>query len=207
MVAVLCVLVVAVPLGCWAVLARTAVVGAVVGLLLAGGAGVLLAAGAGLLELRGLFELFLWYPLGAALLVGAGLRVERRLRGVREHAPHAPRAVLRVHAVVVTAVAPLCALVLFTGADVPPPAVVPSVPPGFTLGEQGVGCGSGSCWREAAVAGPAGMPSEEVVRRLGLQDDHCHANGWLLDRRPLCTGAVINGGSIRLYVSLGDLIG
>ncbi|GJF27653.1 hypothetical protein KNE206_03530 [Kitasatospora sp. NE20-6] len=207
MVAVLCVLVVAVPLGCWAVLARTAVVGAVVGLLLAGGAGVLLAAGAGLLDLRGLFELFLWYPLAAALLVGAGLRVERRLRGVQPDAPRAPRTVLRVHAVVVTAVAPLCALVAFTAADVPPAAAVPSLPPGFTLGEQTAGCGSGDCWREMSVAGPEGMPSEEVVRRLGLPDDHCHANGWLLDRRPLCTRAEVNGGSIRLYVSLGDLIG
>ncbi|MFE4971554.1 hypothetical protein ACFRAR_05490 [Kitasatospora sp. NPDC056651] len=161
------------------------------------------------LQVRSEAELYLLYTPLAELLVLAGLWLDRRLAGPRTGRPAGwPRAAgiaFRVQLGLVLVLTPLAVLVAFHEADLPAPKAVPKPPPGYTVLHTGEDCGNGSganCWRTLYLAGPPGVPTEEAADRLGPRR-RCEANGWLLDRRDLCTEVSTEGATIVYRVLLG----
>ncbi|MFF0387474.1 hypothetical protein ACFYS8_02135 [Kitasatospora sp. NPDC004615] len=101
---------------------------------------------------------------------------------------------------------PLAALLAFHEATLPPARAVPEPPPGYTVLDTGKGCGNGHgalCWRTLHLSGPPGVPTAEAADRLRPRQ-RCEPNGYLLDRRDLCTEVSIEGSTIVYAVLLSN---
>ncbi|MET8543532.1 hypothetical protein ABZW03_23210 [Kitasatospora sp. NPDC004799] len=170
---------------------------------------LVLAVAFDLLQLRSEGELYLLYTPLAELVVLVGLWLERQLVGPRPERPvgWSRAAGIAFHsqlALVLTAT-PLLALVFFHEADVPSAKAVPQLPPGYTTIGGGRDCGNGhdaTCWRTLYLAGPPDVPTAQAADRLRPRQ-RCEANGWLLDRRELCTDVSTDGATIVYRVILG----
>ncbi|MFJ4467516.1 hypothetical protein ACIP2X_08505 [Streptomyces sp. NPDC089424] len=97
----------------------------------------------------------------------------------------------------------LYALMLSEGSDAPPSKALPSLPPGISMVDEGIGCGSGGCWRAARVTSGEGLSRSEIIRELGLQQESCRSSGWLLDWRDVCVGARDNDTNVTIYARWG----
>ncbi|MFJ8625725.1 hypothetical protein ACIRD3_23140 [Kitasatospora sp. NPDC093550] len=198
-----------VPLLHWLLRARPTPLRATVAAALVLWLALVLVVALDLLQLRSETELYLLYTPFAELAVLAGLRLDRRIAGPRAERPRGwSRAVgIAFHtqlALVLTAT-PLLALAFFHEADLPAARALPEPPPGYTILGTGQDCGNGSgatCWRTRYLTGPAGVPTAEAADRLRPRR-RCEANGWLLDRRELCTEVSTDGATIVYRVLLG----
>ncbi|TJZ97832.1 hypothetical protein [Actinacidiphila oryziradicis] len=164
---------------CWARLARTRVVGAVVGAALLAAAALLIGELAGLLPQQPRAEAVVGYGPLTALLIGAGVLAERRLRGRRprtERTYHATVALCSYLAVVLLLFTPYYVIFALREPWVPSTDLVLPLPPGYSVtadtGTAG-GCGSGTCSRGLTVIGPAGQSAADTAARL---------RGWLTTR-------------------------
>ncbi|MCG6500004.1 hypothetical protein [Kitasatospora sp. A2-31] len=173
---------------------------------------LVLAVALDLMQLRSEAELYLLYTPLAELVVLAGLWLERRIAGPRPERPGGwSRAVgIAFHGqlALVLAATPLLALVIFHEADVPSAKAVPQPPPGYTVTGTGQDCGNGhgaTCWRTLYLAGPPGVPTAQAADRLRPRQ-RCETNGWLIDRRELCTEVSTDGVTIVYRVHLGGLL-
>ncbi|MEU1286820.1 hypothetical protein [Kitasatospora sp. NPDC005856] len=161
------------------------------------------------LQLRSEAELYLLYMPLAELVVLVGLWLDRRIAGPRTERPTGwPRAAgtaFHGQLTLVLAATPLLALVAFHEADLPSAKAVPEPPPGYTVLRAGKDCGSGNgatCWRTLYLAGPPDVPTAAAADRLRPRQ-RCETNGWLIDRRDLCTGVSTDGATIVYRVLLG----
>ncbi|MFI9784354.1 hypothetical protein ACIHEI_12740 [Kitasatospora sp. NPDC051984] len=101
---------------------------------------------------------------------------------------------------------PLAALLAFHEARLPPARAVPEPPPGYTVLDTDEGCGNGHsavCWRTLQLSGPPGVPTAEAADRLRPRQ-RCEPNGYLLDRRDVCTEVSIEGSTIDYAVLLSN---
>lgn len=169
---------------------------------------LVLSVALGLLHLQSPVELYLLYTPLAELAVLIGLRAERRFAGPRTERPRGwSRAVgiaFRTQLALVLPATPLLALLCFHEASVPAAQALPEAPPGYTTIDTGQGCGNGhhaTCSRTRYLTGPAGLSTEEAAARL-RPSQRCEANGWLLDRRDLCTEVSTDGTTIVYRVLL-----
>ncbi|MET9614169.1 hypothetical protein [Kitasatospora indigofera] len=188
------------PVLCWAALARTRLVGAATGLVLAGLAAALLALDHGLLFSRAAAEAHAGYPVAAAAVITTGALAERRLRGPRPRSAHGGRAgavaaALAAHAL--AAAVGVAAWTMFLGEPYYPSLAELPLPPGLRIASDtgtSPGCALGGCSRTLALAAPAGQSPAEAAERLraGLAGrgwtpgpGGClqHPHGWLLDDR------------------------
>ncbi|MFE4515970.1 hypothetical protein ACFRMQ_17465 [Kitasatospora sp. NPDC056783] len=197
------------PLAHWLLRARTGPLRASVAAALALWLGLVLVVAFDRLQLRSEGELYLLYTPLAELLVLAGLWLDRRLAGPRAERPAGwPRVAgiaFRVQLTLVLVLTPLAVLVAFHEVDLPAVKALPKPPPGYTVLDTREGCGNGSgvvCTRTLYLAGPPDVPTEEAADRLGPRR-RCEANGWLLDRRDLCTEVSTDGATIVYRVLLG----
>ena len=94
--------------------------------------------------------------------------------------------------------APVVALEVDESA-VPPSRAAPDLPPGVTVAGEEVQCGSGGCWRDLRLHGPADRTPAELLADVGLADWTCGAVG-LLDRRTVCSQAHLRGEDVVLVV-------
>ncbi|WBP88689.1 hypothetical protein [Kitasatospora cathayae] len=170
---------------------------------------LVLAVALDLLQLRSEAELYLLYTPVAELAVLLGLWLERRIAGPRTERPGGWSRVAGIafhtQLALVLTVTPLLALVFFHEADVPSARALPAPPPGYTSLGTGQGCGNGNgatCWRTLYLAGPPDLPTAEAADRLRPRQ-RCEANGWLIDRRELCTEVSTDGATIVYRVYLG----
>ncbi|BEL05531.1 hypothetical protein Q0Z83_037220 [Actinoplanes sichuanensis] len=62
----------------------------------------------------------------------------------------------------------------------PPESRTPDLPPGATIVAEGMGCGSGGCWREITVAPAAGQSPEDLAREMNLAEAQ-HQSPTLFD--------------------------
>jgi hypothetical protein len=175
---VLGLLCVALPLACWALVARTAGVGWIVAALLAScGAGELGLA-TGWIQSGEKVTLLVTLALVMPLVIVAGSVVERRCAGARRLRSGGVRGIAGMVLSVVyvgfslTAV-PLTALMILTQglvAYVPSSAEVLPLPAGLAVArDQDQGCASGShttCSRQFLVKSTTGLSREEVAQRL-----------------------------------------
>ncbi|MFD4659833.1 hypothetical protein ACFWP2_29870 [Kitasatospora sp. NPDC058444] len=170
---------------------------------------LVLALALDLLQLRSEAELYLLYTPLAELAVLVGLWLERQIADPRTERPGGwSRAVgIAFHsqlALVLTAT-PLLALVFFHEADLPSAKAVPQPPPGYTTVGTGQSCGNGhgaTCWRTLYLTGPPDVPTAQAADRLRPRQ-RCETNGWLIDRRELCTDVSTDGATIVYRVVLG----
>ncbi|MFJ4189782.1 hypothetical protein [Kitasatospora sp. NPDC089509] len=170
---------------------------------------LILAVALDLLQPRNETELYLLYTPLAELAVLLGLWLERRIAGPRTDRPagwsRAAGIAFHTQLALVLPLTPLLALVLFHEADVPSATALPQPPPGYTTLHTGQGCGNGSgstCWRTRYLTAPPGVPTAEAADRLRPRQQ-CEANGWLLDRRELCTEVSTDDTTIVYRVLLG----
>lgn len=200
------------PLVHWALRARSTPLRVPVAVVLLLWLALVFAVALDLLQLRSEAELYLLYTPTAELLVLVGLWLERRIVGPRTERPGGwSRAVgIAFHgqlALVLTAT-PLLALVFFHEADLPSATAVPQPPPGYTTVGTGQDCGNGhgaTCWRTLYLAGPPDVPTERAADRLRPRQ-RCETNGWLIDRRELCTEVSTDGATIVYRVLLGGAL-
>jgi len=222
---------VALPLVCWALLARTARAGWVVAALLAAcGAGELGLA-SGWIQSGEKVTLLVALALVMPLVIVAGSVVERRHAGARRLRSGGVRGiagmVLSVAYVGFSFVAvPLTALMILTQglvAHVPSSAEVLPLPAGLAVaGNQDQGCASGShttCSRRFLIKGTTGLSEEEVAQRLreqlarahGWRMDPtvdgwggCRTEGWLLDRQQVCVGVYTSQHQVTMLLQGGN---
>ncbi|GAA1395202.1 hypothetical protein GCM10009639_30100 [Kitasatospora putterlickiae] len=173
---------------------------------------LVLAVAFDLLWLRSEAELYLLYTPLAELVVLVGLWLDRRIVGPRTERPAGwPRAAgiaFRCQLALVLLATPLLALVAFHEAQIPSAKAVPKPPPGYTVLDAREDCGNGHgtvCWRTLYLAGPPDVPTAEAADRLRPRQ-RCEANGWLLDRRDLCTEVSTDGARIVYRVLLGGSV-
>ncbi|MFF2041682.1 hypothetical protein ACFVVX_14705 [Kitasatospora sp. NPDC058170] len=173
-------------------------------------AALMFAVGFELLQLRSEAELWVLYLPVAVLLAGFGLLMERQLEGPREERPRgwarAAGVAFWIQLALAVPAVPLAALVAFHEAQVPSAQALPDLPRGYSTLRAGQDCGSGHdavCWRTLHLAGPPGVPVEEAADRLRPRHA-CEPNGWLLDRRRLCTDVSTDAGTIVYRVRLGS---
>jgi hypothetical protein len=93
---------------------------------------------------------------------------------------------------------PVVSLALDEGA-VPSPSDAPPLPPGVTVAQEELRCGSGGCYHELRLRVPRGESPADVAASLGAPDETCRRRN-LLDRRRVCSGAAVAGRSVVLYV-------
>ncbi|MFG3194345.1 hypothetical protein [Streptomyces omiyaensis] len=190
----------------WTTIARTRSVGFVIGGALLAGAGLLIGVQQGWIEAPGP-DAHLLFTVLAPLLIACGAGLEGR----HESSPPQKWISLRNGAIgflgaqfALTLVAGLLyALLLGEGADAPPSKALPALPPGITMTEEGISCGSGGCWRAMTVTSEDGLSRPEIIRQLGLQRESCRSSGWLLDWRDVCVGARDNGRNVTVYAGWG----
>ncbi|GAA2757229.1 hypothetical protein [Actinopolymorpha rutila] len=84
-------------------------------------------------------------------------------------------------------------------AAVPPRSDVPALPAGVRVADEAVKCGSGGCWRELTLTGPANESPSQIAADLGLPRETCGPRS-LFDRREVCRGVNVADGKVRLYV-------
>ncbi len=190
----------------WMTLARTRPIGLAIGGTLLAGAGLLISVQRGWIEAPGPDAHLLFAAL-APLLIACGVRREGRHGN-----PPPPRWTFRRNGAIgflatqfaLTLLVGLgYALMLSEGSDAPPSTALPALPSGISIADEGIGCGSGGCYREATVTGEDGMSRPEIIRELGLQQENCRASGWLLDWRDVCVGARDNGKNVIVYAAWG----
>ncbi|MER5738373.1 MULTISPECIES: hypothetical protein [unclassified Streptomyces] len=190
----------------WMAMARTRPVGFLIGGALLAGAGLLIGVQQGWIDAPGP-DAHLVFTVLAPLLIACGAGLEGRHGG-----PPPPQWVsLRKGAIgflgtqfALTLVAGLLyALMLGEGSDAPSSKALPAFPPGITVVEEGIGCGSGGCWRAATVISEDGLSRPEIIRALGLQREKCRSSGWLLDWRDVCVGARETGENVTVYAGWG----
>ncbi len=90
-------------------------------------------------------------------------------------------------------------------AAVPPRSDVPALPAGVRVVDRAVKCGSGGCWRELTLTGPANETPTQVAASLGLSHETCSPRS-LVDRRKVCRGVTVTGGKVRLHVQYHRLL-
>ncbi|MFF1869572.1 hypothetical protein [Kitasatospora herbaricolor] len=207
------------PLLCWALLARTRLVGAAVGVVLAGLAAALPALEHDWIFSRAAVEAHAGYPVAAAAVITAGALAERRLRGPRPTSVHGSRAAgvavaLAAHTVV--AALGVAAWSMFLGEPYYPSLAELPLPPGLRIASDSgtsPGCALGGCTRTLALAAPAGQSPAEAAERLraGLAGrgwtpgpGGClqYPHGWLLDDRRVQVWISPGEGGVRV-----DLVG
>ncbi|MEU8763929.1 hypothetical protein [Streptomyces sp. NPDC048659] len=194
------------PAAVWATLARTRAVGLAIGATLLAGAGLLISVQQTWISAPRP-DAHLLFTILAPLLVACGAGLEGR----REGTPPPKWISLRNGAIgilgtqfgLTLVVGLLYALLISEGSDAPPSKALPTMPPGISMTSEGIGCGSGGCWRLATVASEDGLSRPEIIRTLGLQRERCRANGWLLDWRDVCVGARDNGENVTIYAGWG----
>ncbi|MFJ8043873.1 hypothetical protein ACIRBX_25565 [Kitasatospora sp. NPDC096147] len=206
---VLFVIYAALPVLCWAVMARTLDIGVPVGLALLIGAVTVSGHSLGLWTFRGAPECYLWYGLlGGPLIVGAVYAERRLLSGPRaEPRPRRVSVATVVFGIHFGGVALLAvpAWALMFGQAGGAYGAPPDLPPGFSLSAGSPeGCGSSVCTRSWEVRSEAALPAEEIVRRLAVVKEPCRPNGWVLDRRPRCLTIDSLDGRVRLSISIAD---
>jgi hypothetical protein len=192
----------------WGLIARTRQAGPTVGVALAACAGLLVAVQHGWVSAPRADAHLLHVPV-AALLIAFGVGLERHQEG-----PGGSEWARRRSGVTGLLAAQfaltLCGALLYAltlSAEVPPERAVPRLPAGLTVLSESSGCGSGNCYRLLEIGSTTGLTGEGIVRALGRPHETCRANGWLIDRRDLCTGVTVEGGRVKLYVTLADLVG
>ncbi|CAL9339645.1 hypothetical protein [Streptomyces sp. enrichment culture] len=190
----------------WMTIARTRPVGFAIGGTLLAGAGLLISVQQGWIHAPGPDAHLLFTAL-APLLIACGARLEGRHENSppAEWVPRRNRAIgfLAMQFALTLVVGLLYALMLSEGSDAPPSEALPSVPQGISMVDEGIGCGSGGCWRTATVISTDGLSRPEIIRELGLQQESCRSSGWLLDWRDVCVGARDNGKGVTVYASWG----
>lgn len=186
----------------WMTLARTRPIGLAIGGTLLAGAGLLIGVQRGWIDVPGPDAHLLFTAL-APLLIACGVRREGRHGN-----PPPPRWTLRRNGAIgflatqfaLTLLVGLgYALLLSEGSDAPPSEALPALPPGISIADEGIGCGSGGCYREATVTSEDGLSRPEIIRELGLQRGSCRSSGWLLDWRDVCVGARDNGKNVVVH--------
>lgn len=80
-------------------------------------------------------------------------------------------------------------LVTLDEVAVPPRSDIPA---GLDVLDEGMGCGSGGCWRELSVRPPDGQSAEEYADSLVSDGLGCEPRSWV-DRRRVCTWANARG--------------
>ncbi|MFI5763997.1 hypothetical protein ACIA8F_24045 [Streptomyces sp. NPDC051563] len=190
----------------WATIARTRLVGFAIGGTLLAGAGLLISVQQGWIDAPRP-DAHLVFTVLAPLLIacGAGLEGRHENSPSPEWTSRRNRAIgfLSTQSVLTLVAGLLYALMLSEGSDAPPSTAFPSLPPGISMVNEGIGCGSGGCWRAATVASEDGLSRPEIIRELGLQQERCRSSGWLLDWRDVCVGAKDNGENVTMYASWG----
>ncbi|MFC7924763.1 hypothetical protein [Streptomyces cinereoruber] len=190
----------------WTTIARTRSVGFAIGGTLLAGAGLLISVQQDWIHAPRP-DAHLVFTALALLLIACGAGLEGR----QENSPP-PEWASRRNGVIgflgmqfaLTLVAGLLyALIISEGSDAPPFKALPSLPPGITLVNEGIGCGSGGCSRVAKVTSMDGLSRPEIIRELDLQQENCRSSGWLLDWRDLCVGARDNGENVTIYARWG----
>jgi hypothetical protein len=186
----------------WMTLARTRPVGFAIGGALLAGAGLLIGVQQGWIDAPGPDAHLVFTALAPLLIAcGAGLEGRRESSPPPKWIPRRNGAIrfLGMQFALTLMVGLLYALMLTEGSDAPPSKAFPSLPPGITMVEEGIGCGSGGCWRSATVISGDGLSRPEIIRELGLQQENCRSSGWLLDWREVCVGARDNGENVTIY--------
>ncbi|MFC7993186.1 hypothetical protein ACFUV2_28245 [Streptomyces pilosus] len=190
----------------WMTIARTRPVGFATGGTLLAGAGLLISVQQGWIHAPGPDAHLLFTVLTPLLIAcGAGLEGRHENSPPSEWVPRRNKAIgfLGMQFALTLVVGLLYALMLSEGSDAPPSEALPSVPQGISMVDEGIGCGSGGCWRTATVVSTDGLSRPEIIRELGLQQESCRSSGWLLDWRDVCVGARDNGKNITIYASWG----
>ncbi|MFG2693175.1 hypothetical protein [Kitasatospora sp. NPDC048407] len=197
------------PLVHWLLRARPTPLRAAVAAALTLWLALVLAVAFDLLHPRSKAELYLLHTPLAELAVLIGLRLDRRIAGRRTGRPAGWSRAVGIafygQLGLILAATPLLALVAFHEAGIPSRTAMPEPPPGYTVLDTGKGCGNGhaaTCWRTLYLAGPPGVPTAAAADRLRPRQ-RCEANGWLLDRRALCTEVSTDGARIVYRVLLG----
>jgi hypothetical protein len=225
------VLALAFPLACWALAARTARAGWVVAIVLAVCAAAEIALAKGWVLAGARFTLLVAFALVAVMVLFAGIVAEGHQAGVRRLRSAGARGMAGLILSVACSAASLGVIVLFTfGVLVNgSPAAVPSgagvLPlPGLVIaGNHDQGCSSGSqtfCSRQIQVRGTAGMPAEDVARRVRgqlaqLYGWHltpggpgywtgCRVEDWLLDRHQVCASIAAGQRGVTVTVQTSD---
>lgn len=211
------------PLACWLALARTPVVGTLVGLLLTGCAVLVTGVHEDWFTTRAKAEVYVGLAPAALLLIAAGALAERGLRGPRAKRVYSGRSggawVALVAYLVFFGLLGTPVYLMFThDSFVPSTDEVLPLPSGLTLlskDDNGV-CGSGTCSSGVEVGSPSGLSGDEIAGRLRttLTNDRgwhldrdnsgCRPNGWLLDRRRLCLSLTVHDRSVDVLLAGAD---
>lgn len=191
-----------VPAVVWMTIARTRPVGFAIGGTLLGGAVLLISVQQGWIEAPRP-DAHLLFTVLAPLLIACGAGLERRHGN-----PPPPEwtsrrngaiGFLGMQFVLTLVVGLWYAMLISEGSDAPPSKALPALPPGISMVDEGVGCGSGGCWRSATVISQDGLSRPEIIRALGFRQERCWPSGWLLDWRDICVGARENGENVTIY--------
>ncbi|MET9106892.1 hypothetical protein [Streptomyces zhihengii] len=194
------------PAVAWTTIARTRPVGCAIGGTLLAGASLLISVQQDWIDAPAPDAHLVFTALALVLIAcGAGLEGRHENSPPPEWIPRRNSVIgfLGVQLSLTLMAGLLYALIISDGSEAPPPKALPSLPPGIRLVNEGTSCGSGGCWRVATVTSRDGLSSPEINRALGLQQENCRSNGWLLDRRNLCVGARDNGKNVIIYAGLG----
>ncbi|MET7816028.1 hypothetical protein ABZT26_34960 [Streptomyces sp. NPDC005395] len=190
----------------WTTIARTRPVGFAIGGTLLAGASLLISVQQGWIDAP-MPDVHLVFTALAPVLIacGAGLEDRHENSPPPEWIPRRNGAIgfLGMQFTLTLVAGLLYALIISDGSEAPPSNALPSLPPGISLVNEGTSCGSGGCWRVATVTSRDGLSRPDIIRELGLQQESCRSNGWLLDRRDLCVGARDNGKNLTIYAGLG----
>ncbi|MEV8226767.1 hypothetical protein AB0P41_12025 [Streptomyces sp. NPDC079167] len=190
----------------WMKIARTRPVGFAIGGTLLAGASLLIGVQQGWIDAPRP-DAHLVFTALAPMLIACGAALEGR----HENSP-SPQWVSRrngaigflsMQFILTLVVGLLYALLISDGSEAPPPKALPPLPPGISVVDEGISCGSGGCWRVVTVTSEDGLSGPEIIRELDLQQESCRSSGWLLDRRDLCVGARENGKNVTIYAGLG----
>jgi hypothetical protein len=213
---VLGVVFVAAPLLCWALMARTTVVSAVVGVLLFGCAWLIVAADQGWIATRAELELDLGYaPVTGLLITAAAFTNHRRGSRVFRKRAMAGGSVLGLYVVAVAALGSPCYM-MFRVDDTlfPSRTEILPLPDGLTVAADSgdVEECSHICDRTLRIGSDRGLTPDQVERRLrdSLRTDHgwqlgpdgtaCRPHGWWLDRRTVCLALTRTGDGAQVYL-------
>ncbi|MFC9189300.1 hypothetical protein [Streptomyces cyaneofuscatus] len=190
----------------WMTISRTRPVGFAVGGALLAGAGLLISVQQGWVYAPRPDAHLLFTAL-APLLIACGVGLEGRHENSPppEWIPRRNGAIgcLGMQFTLTLVVGLLYALMIGESSDAPPSKALPSLPPGISMVDEGINCGSGGCWRAATVTSGNGLSRPEIIRELGLQQESCRSSGWLLDWRDVCVGARDNGANVTIYATWG----
>ena len=83
---------------------------------------------------------------------------------------------------------------------IPPASAVPALPQGVTITGDGMGCGSGGCWRELNLSGPPGQSPADLAASVAPAGQTCTGRNWITARR-VCSSVTVSGDEVRLDLS------